>query len=172
MTFTAKSQEGNVEKSINGIQAGYLGMWLHNETRISKNVVLRSELGLNSEWVGVNNETTLLITPVIVLEPKWYYNIEKRHKKSKKTSGNSANFISLKTEFTPNWFVISNNNISVNNQIFIVPSWGLRRSIGDHFNYEVGAGVGYRYSFINNTGISGNVGDFDFDLHLRIGYKF
>jgi len=30
--------------------------------------------------------------------------------------------------------------------IFVAaPMWGLRRTLGKHFNYEVGAGIGYAY---------------------------
>ena len=37
----------SIEKSIFGLQTGLLGVWAHNETRLSKTISLRSEIGLD-----------------------------------------------------------------------------------------------------------------------------
>ena len=175
LTLVAKAQNVSVEKSIFGIQTGWLGVWVHNETRLSNQVALRSELGFNSMLFGgsLYDKTGILMVPAITLEPRWYYNLEKRKSKSKNVENNSGNFITLMTTYTPDWFVISNyDDFSVVNQIAIIPKWGVRRSIGQHFNYELGFGIGYRYFFAKNAGYSKNDGDIAVDLHLRIGYKF
>jgi len=169
LTFIAKSQNPSVEQSTYGIQTGLLGIWFHNESKLSDQIALRSELGLDSGIFGGSyyDGVGFLLTPVITLEPRWYYNLDKRVSKTKNISGNSGNFVSLKTSFTPDWFVISNvDNLSVLNNISIIPTWGIRRNIGTHFTYEAGIGIGYRYYFDLNEGeTAGN-------LHLRIGYRF
>tara|TARA_B110000879_G_C10910742_1_gene408190 strand:- start:53 stop:616 length:564 start_codon:yes stop_codon:yes gene_type:complete len=175
LTFIAKSQNASVEESTNGIQTGILGVWFHNETKLSEQIALRSELGLDSGIFGGSfyNGVGFLMTPVITLEPRWYYNLDKRVSKSRNISGNSGNFVSVKTSYNPDWFVISNyDNLRVVNQISIIPTWGIKRNIGNHFTYETGIGIGYRYYFAKSAGYLENEGEAAVNLHLRIGYRF
>lgn len=175
LAFMANAQEAGVEKSIFGIQTGVYGLWLHNEARLSDEIALRTELGFDSGLFGrsYNEGTGFLMAPVITLEPKWYYNLQKRSRKLKNIGGNSGNFLSLKTSFNPDWFVISNSdNIQVPNQISIIPTWGIRRNIGRYFNYEAGIGLGYRYIFAKSAGYLENEGEAAVNPHIRIGYRF
>ena len=175
-TFSARSQNPGVEKPTFGLQTGVLGVWFHNESKLSDQIALRSEVGLDAGIFGGSRYyegTGFLLIPTLTLEPRWYYNLGKRASRSKNTSDNGGNFVSLKTSFLPDWFVISNySNIRVIDQITIVPTWGIKRNIGDHFNYETGFGLGYRYSFAKSAGYSENEGDVAANLHLRIGYRF
>ncbi|KIX20216.1 hypothetical protein SY27_13825 [Flavobacterium sp. 316] len=175
LTFIAKAQNSSVEKSTYGIQTGFLGIWAHNESKLSNSIALRTEIGFDSGiWGGdFYDKTGFLMTPVITAEPRWYYNLNKRESKSKKIDGNSGNFVSLKTSYHPDWFVISNtDNINVISDISIIPTWGIRRSIGKHFNYEAGIGIGYRYIFAKQAGFLENENEAAANLHLRIGYRF
>ena len=173
--FMAKSQTVSVEKSTFGIQTGYLRIWVHNESKISTQFALRSELGFDTGIFGsdVNDPDGFLLAPAITVEPRWYYNLNKREHKSKRIDGNSGNFISLKTTYHPDWFVISNeDNINFISDISIIPTWGIRRNIGTHFNYEVGFGIGYVHYFIKDTILLLDESGSTFNLHLRIGYAF
>jgi len=174
-TLIAKSQNASVEKSTYGIQTGFLGIWAHNETKLSNQIALRSEIGFDSGiWGGdFYDGTGFLLTPVITVEPRFYYNLNKRVKNSRRIDGNSGNFISIKTSYHPDWFVISNNeNVSVVSDISIISTWGIRRNIGKHFTYETGFGVGYRYTFAKQAGFLENESETAVNLHLRIGYGF
>ena len=173
--YFAKSQTVSVEKSVYGIQTGLLGIWGHNESKLSNQIVLRSEIGFDSGiWGGDYYEKTgFLMTPIISLEPKWYYNLNKRTRKGKRIDGNSGNFISLKMGYHPDWFVISNyDGLKVISDLSIIPTWGIRRNIGKHFNYETGVGVGYRYIFGKNAGYMKNENLPAANYHIRIGYRF
>ncbi|WP_298895133.1 hypothetical protein [uncultured Psychroserpens sp.] len=175
LTLIAKSQNASVEQSTYGIQTGFLGIWAHNETKLSNSIALRSEIGLDSGiWGGdFYDGTGFLMTPVITLEPRLYYNLNKRVNKSRRIDGNSGNFISLKTSYHPDWFVISNtDNVNVISDISIIPTWGIRRNIGKHFTYETGIGIGYRYIFAKQAGFLENESETTVNLHLRIGYRF
>ena len=175
LTINAKSQNTSVEKSTFGIQTGFLGIWVHNESKLSNEIVIRSEVGFDSAiWGGsFYDKTGYVFTPVITAEPRWYYNLKKREGKSKRIDGNSGNFISLKTSFHPDWFVISNyDQLSVVSDISMIPTWGIKRNIGKHFNYETGIGVGYRYFFAKQAGYVRNESDVAANIHLRIGYRF
>ncbi len=174
-TLIAKSQTASVENSTFGIQTGFLGIWAHNEAKLSNQIVLRSELGFDSGiWGGsYYDKTGYVFAPVITLEPRWYYNLNKRVKKDRRIDGNSGNFISLKTSYHPDWFVISNyGNISIVSDVVIIPTWGIRRNLGNHFTYETGIGIGYVYYFAKAAGYLDNESDVAVNFHLRMGYRF
>ncbi len=175
LTLIAKSQNASVEQSTFGIQTGFLGIWVHNESKLSNQFALRSELGLDAGIYGnnANDIDGFLLTPTITLELRWYYNLNKREKKSRRIDGNSGNFISLKTSYHPDWFVIANeDNINFISDIFIIPTWGIRRHVGSHFTYETGIGIGYIHYFKEDNVILLNESDVAVNLHLRIGYRF
>lgn len=175
LTLIVKSQTASVEQSTYGIQTGFLGIWAHNETKLSNSISLRYEIGFDSGiWGGdIYEGTGFVLTPVITLEPRLYYNLNKRLNKSRKIDGNSGNFISIKTSYHPDWFIISNSkNISVISDITIVPTWGIKRNLGKHFTYETGIGIGYRYAFAKQAGFLENESEMAANLHLRVGYRF
>lgn len=165
-------QNTTVEKSLTGVQIGFLGADLYNEARLSDKVALRSAISLNPAiWGGdIYPKTGFAFYPALSLQPKYYYNIEKRAKDGKNTNHNSANYLSLDVKYIPNWFVISNyDNISTRNILGVVPTWGLRRSFSENFNYEFNAGLGYGISFDkNSTTQSGLM----LNLGFKIGYDF
>lgn len=175
VTFLAKSQNESVEKSTYGVQTGLLGIWGYNEAKLSNAIALRTEIGFDAGIASGNsfNGSAFGLIPVLVLEPRVYYNLKKRINKQKSIDDNSGNFISLKTSYHPDLFVISNEKgIDVESDISIIPSWGLRRNLGKHFNYEAGIGIGYRHVFKNKTRIPTDFDNVDVNLNLRIGYRF
>lgn len=173
LILTVKAQNASVEKSAFGIQIGTFGVWFHNEVRLNNQFVLRSEVGFSSEFIDGNKGMGFLMAPGIYLEPRWYYNLNKRLSKSRNIAGNSGNFVSIKTSYHPDWFVISNySDVKVFDQISIIPTWGIRRCLGEHFSYEAGFGIGYRYIFDDHIGFDESGGETAVNLHLRIGYRF
>lgn len=169
LSFSSKSQNTGVEKSIYTIQTGILGAWVNNEYRLSNEISLKSEIGLIAGLRGCSSCTTeYILAPEFTLEPRWYYNIEKRSTKGKIIKNNSSNFAGLAVRYYPDWFVISNaTNASVTNQITIIPKWGIKRTIANsNFNYELGIGIGKIYYFDSNQW------DSTADLLIRIGYTF
>ena len=104
----------SVETSLTSIQAGILGIHINNEYKLSDKMVLASEIGLNASVFGgfSYDKTGVVLSPTITIEPKWYYNLQKRMQRDKKYSDNNGNYLSLKTSYTPDWFVISNYEIS------------------------------------------------------------
>jgi hypothetical protein len=170
LTFSqSKNDQLSVEKSIFGAQIGLFGIFGYNESKLTNDIALRTEIGmLAGAWGGISYPSTgFVLTPTISLEPRYYYNLNRRTKKGKSILHNSANYFSIKTNYNPDLFVISNyNNLRVNEHITIVPKWGLRRNIGKKFDYEFSAGIGYAYDFDFERGES------YLDLGLRIGYRF
>lgn len=175
MTLFIYAQKASIVPSTFGIQAGPIGIWAHNETRLSPSIALRSEVGFNSiiSTDYYRDYTGILMLPELTLEPRWYYNLQKRADKGRRIDGNSGNFFSLKTSYHPDWFSISNyEDNGVISDMSIMPTWGIRRHLGKHFTYEAGIGAGYRYQFAKQAGFAKNRGEFALNLHLRFGYRF
>src|SRR5699024_916998 len=111
-----------------------------SETRLTTTIALRSEVGLEGGMFGGSiyydaNKAHVVLAPTLSLEPRWYYNLAKRAKAHRKTIHNSGNFIGLELSYLPDWFVVSDlTHVNVQNQILVVPKWGIRRHIGRHFN--------------------------------------
>lgn len=166
----------SVEKSIFGVQTGFLGFWIHNESKLSNTIALRSEIGLDAGLSGGGNYNSVnyILAPTIALTPRYYYNLNKRVEKGRSISKNSGNFIALKLNYAPDWFVVSSlDNIRVVENFSIIPKWAIKRTIVNHLTYEAGIGVGYRHYFLKKYNLSSSSnGEVAVDLHLRIGYSF
>lgn len=185
LTLTVKSQNASVEKSLFGLQTGLLGIWAHNEAKLTNQIALRSEIGIEHDFfVGDQYDGAgFILQPVLTLEPRYYYNLEKRNSSGKKTSKNSGNYLSLKTSYHPDWFVLNlDEKITKTADLSIIPTWGIKRQIGSNFTYETGIGLGYRIVYLKPNyfnGNSQNVDDVSINrnqyspyLHLRVGYTF
>lgn len=170
----AIAQDLSVEKSIFGAQIGLVGIWAHNEFRMSNELAFRTEVGLDSGiwYEDYNGDFGFLMAPVIAVEPRWYYNMKKRESKGKRLDGNGFNFLSLRISYHPDWFVISSEDVNFVSDISFVPSWGIRRNLGKHFNFETGAGIGYRYIFSKDAGYYDDEAEIAVNLMFKIGYKF
>jgi len=111
--------------------------------------------------------------PVISVEPRWYYNLEKRSVNKKNVKNNSGNLFSIKLNYNPDLFLISNNKkLNVVNQLAIIPKWGIRRVYGNHFTFETGFGLGPILYFGKGSENLENEDKVYVDLHLRVGYTF
>ena len=179
---TIPQETATVEKSLFNVQVGLIGVWVSNETRLSNRWAFHSEAGFDL-WTYKTYENYNLseekkgsfLAPNITIEPRWYYNIEKRGRKGKNTSHNSANFATISFRYFPDAFTIGSHPdyISIPNQISITPKWGIRRSIAEsNFNYELAFGVGYLgYLSDEKSNINDNI-DVYIDAHIRLGYTF
>ncbi|WP_088324630.1 hypothetical protein [Polaribacter tangerinus] len=112
-SFSQEPKKHSVENSMYGVQTGLLGVWGYNETKPNNEFALRTEIGLDGEYSYSDFDSPksqYYFIPSISLEPRWYYNFKKRAKKGKSIKRNSANFLSLKTTYNPDWFIISNTD--------------------------------------------------------------
>lgn len=182
--ITATAQDstavGRVEKSIFTIQTGVVGFWGSNELRLSNRWALRTEVGLDlwyyeayENYNLADKKSGAFLAPSIGVEPRWYYNIEKRARKGKFTGRNSASFVTLAIKYYPDLFKIGGPDyLYVPNQISIIPKWGIRRAIAkSHFNYEAAIGIGY-LRYLDDKNFFYSKDDVAIDVHLRIGYTF
>jgi len=169
ITFWLQAQV--VDESISGVQTGFSGVWLHNESKLSKNWAFRSEVGYEIPMTsGLGAFETLV--PVLSIEPRWYYNSPKRQGNSKNTFHNSSNYATIAIRYYPEFLAISlrPEDIDLDAGLFLIPTWGIRRNISYRVNYELGFGMGVDvYELLTDES---HTTDFLLNVHIRIGYKF
>ncbi|SEL67426.1 hypothetical protein SAMN04487910_2997 [Aquimarina amphilecti] len=156
--FSQNIKEASVEKSVFGIQLGILNLWVHHELKLSNQVVLRSE-------IGIGGPNTANIAPALALEPRWYYNLNGRANRGKRIDGNSGNYVSFRSSY--HFYNVSEDDKNSLNNLLLAPTWGIRRNIGNHFNYEAGLGLGLGFGNDRERGI--NTIPY---VSLKIGYRF
>lgn len=178
-TTKGNAQEASVEESIWGIQALMLPLSVYNELKLTNNIALRSELAWGFSWSGggyFNNSSQWEVIPYLNVEPRYYYNLNRRHQKRKRIDNNSGNYLSLFVCFQPGFGITSKNN-DLFPAIYFIPTYGLRRNIGKHFNYEAALGFGYGWEFKEITYLNGETGSYTdsgtlFNFRLAFGYIF
>ena len=79
LSIFCNGQNASIEKTVFGIQTGFLGIWVHNESRLSNTIALRSEFGLDAGilFTDFEGNSGFLLAPVLTLEPRFYYNLNK-----------------------------------------------------------------------------------------------
>ncbi len=171
---------GSVEKNITGVQAGFFGIDIYDEFKFTSIISLRADFSLyggifynsNAEdfitLLEFINENKIVLTPVINLQPKVYYNIKSRAKRGKNIRNNGSNYFSLNVKYVPNWFVIASENITPITQLYFVPTFGIRRNFAKNFNYEFKAGLGGGVAYLKNQTVATEF----FELSFKIGYDF
>nr|WP_299337550.1 hypothetical protein [Allomuricauda sp.] len=171
------------EKSFFGVQVGLIGLWVHHEARLVESIVLRSELGFDmvgffrDDVFASNPENAVggpFFAPTIALEPRWYYNLERRSKENKSTTKNSASFIALETKYYPDLFLLTGapDGTQLAEQLAICPRWGIKRTVAKNFTYELG--IGYKIYYVLQDEDRSRVNDEEgfINMHLKVGYTF
>ncbi|UBM62428.1 hypothetical protein LA303_00240 [Candidatus Sulfidibacterium hydrothermale] len=165
----------SVEKSFFGIQTGFPGIWMHYVFRLANQFALRSEVGMQVTNIYPGDsytKTVFVMAPVFTIEPRWYYNLNKRKAASRRIDGNSGNFVSIQASYFPDWFVLSNEKHQrIYRQLWLSTLWGIRRNIGKHFNYEAGIGLAYIFYLKDKDYLTPD-NEMIANILLRIGYRF
>lgn len=124
-----------------------LGASASYEKSISKRTTLNLEAGLNywfsyaySDYLGSDFGYTL--APVLSVEGRHYYNLNKRVRQGKSIANNSGNFLSVGLGYT---FAPIASDMYEDPVVAITPSWGMQRGIGKRFSMELLLGYSVRY---------------------------
>ncbi|MFP9098737.1 hypothetical protein ACLI09_06770 [Flavobacterium sp. RHBU_24] len=174
ITHAQDAPAATVEKSVFNVQTGFLGLYANNEYGLSNHIALRTEVGLEPGFTIRPDDSEWSVLPMINLEPRYYYNIEKRAGKGRNVSGNAASFFTVSVRCNPDLVLYSTQeDAKMATFLGFVPKWGIRRNIGQSkFNYEAGIGIGYYTLLGNDKKYYDETEGVALDLHLRIGYRF
>lgn len=106
-----------------------------------------------------------LIVPIMQVEPRYYYNIVTRYDKGRRTINNSANYLSISANYQFGASIGRSSNVSSQNTFSLIPKWGIKRTIGNHFIFEFATGLGAYTSGGNQWRVTPG-------LDLKFGYSF
>jgi len=132
------------------------------ERALSRRITLNTELTLSG---GLLNRIGLVLTPTLRVEPRYYYNYLKRAQRGQKVLNNSANFLSLSIENGFSTYIKDEDVKTGTNMISVIPKWGQRRVIGQHFFFEWALGVGASYNKLDKFKVAPGI-------DVRFGYAF
>ena len=167
----AQQSEVSVEKNMYGVQLGLVGLHLHNETKLERKFALRSEVSVSLvSFHGNSDNIDYLVAPSFVVEPRFYYGLDRRSRLGKNTKHNGSNFISLKSRYQTNWLLTESDTYDIVPYISFTPMYGIRRNFAKNINYEFSFGLGYLRDL--EKAINRGQNNLLLDIQVRIGYNF
>lgn len=146
-------------ESLHCIKIGIPEATYSYEHALGKQFSMNMEAGVNLGWLNSNHNTTLLFRPILLIEPRFYYNVIRRHKEDRFIN-NSASFFSISSGLIFDSFNLAESSAKV----FIIPKWGFRRAMGNHFIFETQIGGGIEFGHGSSQFIPG--------LDIKFGYIF
>lgn len=174
-TSSNETETTSINKSSYGVELGFLNAGIFYEFRIARAFSLKNEFKFSKTYLINSSNAPFYFQPEIIVQPRWYYNLQKRHKKGNRTVNNSANFIGITGSYRPTWFSLPENTKYLEESVSYTVDWGLRRSFAENFHFEfiVGAGV---YNIISYNKIDNPSNESSsvalINIRAQIGYRF
>ncbi len=166
----SQDEETSLKKDIISADIGLLTVGINYERHLGGLFTLKSRLGLGfgfnfgQDFINGGTYHDYFFTPIVIAEPRYYYNFNRRVEKGKKTSYNASNYVALTASYFFKPFVISNDSYGeYQGGASLIPKWGIKRTIGRRWNFEFALGVGLAFSKTQTT-----VG---YGLDLHFGYN-
>jgi len=156
------------------LQLGLLELKAYHEGKLSEKFTLHSELGYNMWLFGMHfyDGAQFVLVPEFTLQPRFYYNLRKRSEKGKQVANNSGNFVAFETGYHAGQLIISSvESLYGRGTVSLGPMWGIRRKMGNRFEFETGAGLIYWLQFTKNAASTENISNLMINLHLRLGVR-
>ena len=169
-TSLSFAQKSNVPlQNLTKLDLGFRGVGFSFEPALGKTMSIDLSTGLGGGYEISDNSFTYswdLLAPAIyvIVNPKFYYNREKRSEKGKNMASNTGNFIGLAIKYTSRSIV---ENPTVWDALLFNLHWGIQRPVGKRWIFNTHVGVGYA---VDATDLSNSSGSFYPALDLRFGY--
>ena len=168
------------------ISLGYLWLRYAYEHPISRTstIIGRAGADFGAAWGNgfFGNYSYWVAAPVIEVEPRWYYGLDRRAAHGRSTEGNAGSFLSLNLQtMLPGY--VSDRSMEMSGVTALSPTWGFRRVWGSGWMFEFRTGLVFLYLHrgMNYLGFSPFDGLYvGTDRHLfwapqlnfRFGYSF
>lgn len=163
ITVNCSAQSLNI--SLNKIGFTFIGLHYSYEKQVdfNKSLLLSTEVVYDFYKKGglSGDESGWGLTPLLFIEPRWYFNLKERQKNNKKTVFNAANYLGfiIGYRFRP----IVNENIINEGNFFFVPNIGFQRTIGKKISIDPKFGYAF---LLRGTGESSS----SVFLDLRVSF--
>lgn len=161
-SFSGYCQSENRIQNIHSGKLTILGASYAYEHSLFEQAVLNIELILIG---GFGNNYIYgeywVVVPNIRIEPRYYYNFNKRILKEKNNLNNAANYIGLSIDYQPS--ISIGENAQATEYLSFVPKYGIRRNIFKFLYFEgaIGIGVFLTRQFEN---------EFDLSVDIKLGF--
>ena len=165
MTF-AQDKDASLKRYIVSADIGLFTASLNYERHLGGLFTVKTGFGVGvyfgQDLFSGNNYWEF--TPIVIAEPRYYYNFNRRVQRGRKTSYNASNYVALTGSYFSNALVVSDINYHIRQSAFsLIPKWGIKRTVGKRMNFEFAIGSGLTYTLHEfGTGIG---------LDLRFGYN-
>lgn len=121
--------------------------------------------------------SALILSPLVLLEGRYYYNLNRRILMGKTGNGLSANYVSLGAIYQGEYQILKSNGYRSDlSKSFggILVSTGVQRVIADHLYYDFNIGMGYgtEFEYLETEGTKNWDNKSIFNLGVAIGYRF
>ena len=134
--ISINAQEASVEKSVFGFQLGTNPWNIYYDAKLADKISLHTEIGLGGEYYWHSSKDAYMFQPNIIVEPRYYYNLERRVSKGKKIAGNTGNYLGMMFDYIPDVY-LNKNTYSRWTGVVAMPSYGIQRRVGKWFEYEL-----------------------------------
>ncbi|PCH73167.1 MAG: hypothetical protein COB98_11025 [Flavobacteriaceae bacterium] len=131
---------------------------------------IESELGLTNKTTldfklgtglsisgGTGRKTDWSFFPFAEVQYRYFYNLEKRARKNKRTANNSGNYLALSTAIQSGKSMIGNANYAEKYFAAIGPIWGMQRSYKSGFSLNLSGGLGLGFSDLTSAKLITNI---------------
>jgi hypothetical protein len=162
------SSENNLEKLVK-LDLGLRGIGITYEPKLSNKMSIELSGGIGGGYdISFQDFTYTWNLPDpalhVIVNPKYYYNRNKREAKGKTTELNSGNYVGLGIKYTSRGI---SESTEVWDALLFNLHWGMQRAIGKRWTFNIHAGVGYA---IDATDLSNSSGTVYPALDLRFAY--
>ncbi|CAM3410375.1 DUF3575 domain-containing protein [Flavobacterium chungbukense] len=106
---------------------------------------LYSEASLGFGFQANSNNSNFAIFPNINEQFRYYYNLEKRAEKGKRTARNSGNYVAANAVYSFGSISTNDNYREASSSFTLGALWGLQRTYKGRFNLEFNAGPGVNF---------------------------
>jgi hypothetical protein len=133
-------------------------------------VIVRPGVQAGTAWLdgfGIGDDLYYALLPVVDVEPRLYYNLDRRAARGKRTSANQGNFVSLQIKTVLPLGIVSDiHRPRIVGQTILSPMWGMRRVWGRGWLFELSGGMSLNVPWNGDgTLVTPNAG-------VRFGYSF
>ncbi len=147
ITFSSYSQEApSLLNNRFEVGVGLLYAKVGYEQKLTNKLSVVGSLNYNMSYQNYNGYSETYSIGSIKVEPRWYYNIEKRKAKGKNIKNNSANYFALEVEYLPKAMATQkfiDYHTLFEYAINYSTTYNIKRNIGQsNFGYEYGFGLG------------------------------
>ncbi|CAM1334999.1 hypothetical protein [Tenacibaculum aestuariivivum] len=146
-SLVLNAQEKNTETVW---RVNFLNPGVEYEITTGNNTTLSVGLGIGYSGsyshtsVGGGNGFITSFNPFADIQHKWFYNLDKRKKKSLKSANNSGNFLSARF-LTRSESLLGNSNGTDGLDFAVGPTWGIQRTYGENFHFLFDMGPIYYF---------------------------